>query len=901
MPQLSISPVLREAIELKIDELTRTKDDFRLRYELGIVPKSDSDTVARVKRLIKDMAKFNPELDDDNSLKTMACYVEKAANDRHISTSKFLKLEEQLYSKLNKHVNGLEVSVLHAQLLREALDAERSPASAAVKLEHFDFDDDFEVVEQELDDVLERFERDTFAAEEVDVAEIETYLSALLDGRQDKWVLGDIRDDLQSFEASLLTNGLEIDQGFLISCICDILRNGVITEGRRRVFEDYLQSPIAMRELVSTLNTKSVRHWDYKNAERGLPVTAFQTNHGHHRIAIEEDIIDSLFLHIDFVEKPYPLPEEMKKREYFLLPAPLRIKKAGTTCTICHPHYPPAPMPPPPPMDFTIPPPPPPPPPPMDFTIHPPPPVIIRPLGQNKLKKKKIKKAPVWAHPPPPPPPPPPPQFVWGSVMIEEVQAELLKTLTVERRLRRVLDGRVSAGSALFTSLAGSLPHRTILTILQFLGVGKVSLGVFERFLSVKLNIGPVVRGAPDRTLPRARGVSEGHSLEIFFTEAVMFFLELSVSKKTESTLYRLKDTCYFVGTDKACKIYEDEVVEFATIMGLDVELEDTQSIGFVDLDTGLDMKKVVAYARQIKKQLQVRVWNSTAGAYSPHLFGPPANAFGKKHHENVKSAYHFIHHILFDGGSLVAHLKRLLEPHLDPKLVDSTFSIEALIYMPQAYGGLGVKNPFILLNLAAGLLDDPDAVLRDYLQAEDVYYKRAAANYALLDADKHARKLEAIFNHDKTRMDAALGADRDLSVFMTKEELVCMREQTTYSNIRAPAGHELDFEPTKLPSLAEAYRTLLEKPADHVPWTENIREEVNALGGKGDMKSWRRSSTEDRWVLQLYGDECSEKFGRLEIWASEHVPQEVLKMARGTAWDDDDDGSSSISDLTEP
>jgi len=383
-----------------------------------------------------------------------------------------------------------------------------------------------------------------------------------------------------------------------------------------------------------------------------------------------------------------------------------------------------------------------------------------------------------------------------------------------------------------------------------------------------------------------------------------MFFLELAVHKKTSSVLYRLKDSCYFVGNDEEYKLYQFEVSKFANIMGLEVEMEDSQSIGLLSLDTGIDTNQVITYAHRIKKQLQdcksvlewVGLWNNTLGTYAAHLFGPLANVFGKAHQEEVKKAYNVMYDIVFDGGSLTAHVEHLLATS---GLTDPPVSLDALIYLPQAYGGLGVKNPFITLGLAQQLPDNPDADLKAYLEEEDLYYKRAAENYALFDANVYARKLGYIFNNDKARIDAALGPGRDLTVFMTKEELVAGREKTTYPNLLTPPGYPYMFTSTKLPSLHDVYRAMLSEPKDEMPKSEKIRDEVRRLGGNGDMESWGSLSAEDKWVLQLYGDECFEKFGGLEIWIGEHVPQEVLKLVRGVAWEDDD--GSTVSDMTEP
>jgi hypothetical protein len=936
MPQLSISPVLRSAAELKIDELIRVKETLKRRYQSSTAQATNVDTVTRVKTLLEDVKELDPEADDDDDVDIMASFVDQAENERTVSELQVLKLEKQLRRKISKQLDRLEVSALHAELLQEALDVGSTIASATAKLEHLDLGDDFEVVEeQDLNDLFEKFENDTFTEQNIDVEALVDYLSGLCPGDE----LDTLRDDLQSFEKELLSDGLDIDRDFLVWCIMDLLKDAFISEDRRRTLESYIQSPIALRELVSLLNMKSVRHWDYKNADQGLTVTPLQNAEGQLSIVIEEEIVDSLFLHAmgmrwamqlktclkEFARcsASFSIPavsvDELYKRNYFLggdVPKKEEVVPAPTTCTTCHPtyHFEPMGMPPPPPPLGLCPPPPPP--------DH----FLSFPSKKSKIKRRNT----VWIMPPPPPPP-----AGCGSLAAarhdkyigdffmsrlpvlegctpdvtqpEEVQADLIKTLAVDRVMRLGLDGEFHAGSAHLKSPASALSHQTVLTVLKFLGVQKTSLDTFERFLSAKLNIGPEVRGAPDRVLPRARGMPEGHALEMFFTEAVMFFLELAVHQKTGSMMYRLEGHCYFVGTGEQFQGFEEQVKNFAKVTGVQAELDVNQSIGFFDLRTGIEHAKVLAYANRVKKQLQacksvfdwVRVWNSTAGTYAAHLFGPLAEVLGKAHHENVKKAYDVIFDVVFDGSSLIVHVEKLLTLHLKPGLVDHIFSIEALIYLPQEYGGLGVKNPFIAISLAKTYNEDPHDEIIGYCKEEILYYQRAAESYAPLDGEGYARKLEFVFNKDKARIDAALGPERDLTVFMTLEELITNRERLMYPILPSGPGASLSY-PCVRPTLDSVYNNLLREPTHSFARSEKIRDEVSRLEDKDDMKSWRSLSDEDKWVLQLYGDECFEKFGGLEIWCSECVPQEVLKLVRGAAWDEADD-SSSCSSLSEP
>jgi hypothetical protein len=310
--------------------------------------------------------------------------------------------------------------------------------------------------------------------------------------------------------------------------------------------------------------------------------------------------------------------------------------------------------------------------------------------------------------------------------------------------------------------------------------------------------------------------------------------------------------------------------------------------------------------------------------AYASHLFGPPSNIFGKSHMDLVRKAYKTIFDITLGGETLTMYVKKLLIKHVGHALPESSFSLEAFIYLPQSYGGLGVKNPFVTLNLSREVRETPDELIAGYVEAEEAYYKRAAEIFATLPSEARARKIEALFESKDDKIAAALGPNRDLTVFMTKDELTEHRESCSYPSLPIPPysppsvftttpppppglpvqPYASPFMFTPTPDLMDLYGELLDVPDYEVPQGKKIVDEVRRLAGDGDMRPWRKLSGEEQWVLQLYGDECFEKFDGLEQWVAELVPQEVLRAVRGANWDesdDDDSSSSSGSDVTEP
>ncbi|KAF2737014.1 hypothetical protein EJ04DRAFT_510583 [Polyplosphaeria fusca] len=930
MASTLISPALRQAADLKVDEFYREKEAFKKHYQdnSAIIAAGD-DTLKRLSILLEGITKLYPHIEDDDDLETTRRYIEQAQNDQSVSESKLQNLEKKLMEKVTLQMNRLEVTSLHVDILQEAMSPNTSIPSMATKLEKTILEDGFEVVENELEDVFEAFEKNTFKSKDVQVDELNSYLDELFDGDNGKQALQYLREDITEY-ANSISNGTEhLDEETLEWCINNLISEGMINDDTKATLQRYLQSPQAIREVKSALNMKSIRRWNWKDADKGLPLTVQQDSNGRHCIGVDEDIVDLLFLHTlsisfgiklkecltDLVldgsvwarSKPIP-PEDMDKRDYYLLNPRPTHRKPGTkytVCTMCHDPSPvmtPAPMPP--------------------MAYAPPPPPMVEVVRRRKTKRRIRPSAPfvgfhleeerfryymrhfflkrlpnrVGASP--------------EITPLKETQANLIKHLATERRVQTAFNSGAGFITTNFGSFASLLPHKTILTLLKFIGMPQQWLDFFTRFLEAPLNTSLLNNG--NYVVTRKNGLTSAHGMEPLLSELVLFFLDFSVHKKTGAYLYRLRDEMYVPCTANEVEPFVDAISQFKRTMGLETDHEIAWgpiSIGFLDfkwyladpVNFKINMSRVEVEACWVKKQLSacttilewIRVWNETMGIYAAHNFGPLAEVFGKAHLDAVTGAYNRMHEIIFDGSNLTAHLIHLLTTRF-PTLSSPPFALEPLLYLPTAYGGLGVKNPYITLNLARNLVKDPNAAIKCYLDSERAYYDKAAANFSALKPDAIARKLDSIFNNDEPRIAAALGDDR--TSFMPFKDFVAHRESMPYPPLPLPPyPAPLPTAYTPVPAMVPMYNALLLEPVDHMPCSDRVSDEVRACARKGlDMKYWRRLKGEERWVLQLYADECFERYGGLEIWVGGAVPMEVLRIVRGEDMDGDDDDSSS-------
>ena len=961
MTAIAIDPLLSEVTKLQVEEFEQFKQTYRTRYGIGVPRPANVTLRERVAKLVKDIQQYDSYLEVDEDLDIIAQCVEWMGNDDCISNDKLLKFEQQILEKLHKRMSRYEVTSLHLNLMKEVMEASRSRKSSSADIGGSD--DEFEVVETGLDQLIETFETESFTAKDVDVEALEAYLTDLMRANGTLDSLNDLRRAMRRFGDDIL-DGDDEDTGEdeLEWCIMDLLKNDLLGDEKKKTLESYMQNPIAMKALVSLINMRSVRDWTWKNAEKGLPITARQDVEGQYHITIDEDLVDTLYLHgmatgwamklkdalSDFlrwsgVDRMLKLSlNDIKEREFFLemMPYEPPEEQSPDSSVEC---------PPPPPECL----PPPPPPAPMDI-LHG---VYVTPYRPKSKKKKssKITRDPMVINMPPPPPPPPgmgvpmppppPPPFPMtldtmdeerrriykrdffmsrlpsrdGSIPkvtpVEQVQASLIKTLAAETKVRKALDNRYGCSVVDFHSLVSALPHKTVLVILKFIGVPEAVVDFFARFLAAKLNIGPSVRGTRDRVLTRACGVPERHGMELLFTEAVMFFAELAVSKKTGAYLYRLGSKCYFIGTEEQNDQAMRELTLFSEHTKLDFDDVVTQpeqlDIGYLRLAgdaISINNSKVVSYAYRLKKQLAmqttvydwVRVWNGTIGNNGAHLFGPLVDLFGKSHLEAVKAAYKQMFDIIFDGGSLTACVKRMLNRRSEFARTIPALALEAIIYLPRAFGGLGVVNPLIIFSLSRNISSDPNEAIQEYLDVETKYYEAAQANWSTLKPEHISKKLNAVFNNNDDEIAAALGQDCAFGNFMTKAALTRHREYALFPHLpltlhRGPSDPPppLYYYSTdrRVPYLVGLYHTLLEEPVDDVMASERVS---NGVRHCGNMKRWYDLESYDRWVLQMYGDECFERFGSLNVWCEGYVPRICMALARGGGWDERSDDSSS-------
>lgn len=469
-----------------------------------------------------------------------------------------------------------------------------------------------------------------------------------------------------------------------------------------------------------------------------------------------------------------------------------------------------------------------------------------------------------------------------------EVKQTLLRLATTELMVQKKIYGSFTLCQTDFEWFGPGLPHNTIFTVLNFLGVEDIWIDFFKKYLSVSLIFPQDGPKAEART--RRSGVPISLTLSDFFGEAILACLDFAVSKATRGRcqLYRFHDDVWFWGQEADCEKAWETIKQFTAVMGMALNEEKTGSIhvsengekpsttlpkgpvrwGFLVLDPVqtrwvVDMANVDEHVVEMRRQFAqcrsvfsyVQAWNSYMGRFLGNNFGHPARCLGTDHLNMVVSTFKYIQKKLFEGdgtaeGSedVTSYLKSTIEKRFGTKDIANAF-----LYWPTELGGLELRNPFIpLMTVREDFSDEPEQILESAFEKDEEEYEDAKQRF------ENSR--------GKHRVDVPRGCDAEK--FFSFEEFVRFREETSRP-------------------LMDAYKTLLESPDEYgLEFNQSIISALKYLpvefrSSKNVKTDYQNMSVYWRWTVQLYATEAMQKFGSLGLGEREMLPVELVKLLK--------------------
>ena len=497
-----------------------------------------------------------------------------------------------------------------------------------------------------------------------------------------------------------------------------------------------------------------------------------------------------------------------------------------------------------------------------------------------------------------------------------EAKQSLLHLLTTEILIKCRLHGEITCFRSQIDNAYPSLPHLTIETILEFLGVSQKWLKFFKSFLQAPLKF----IDDDDSTEPRVRkqGTPGAHALSEAFGEVVLFCLDFKINRETEGEiLWRMHDDIWFWSwRNETCAKAWSAVKEFSKTTGLNLNDRRTGSVRIAQknnptdlmaVDVGnalpkgqirwgmlhlnpqsgrfeIDQEMVDQHIEELSRQLKdkvgsvftwIRVWNSYAATFFTSNFGRPANSFGRQHVNDMLATHNRIQQKIFSvsaeaanlapgssstpgsstEGSIVDFLKQIIERRFGMRDIPDGY-----IFFPASLGGLEVRNPFVpLLQIRDTVQSDPSVLLTKFLMAEREAYRSEKKRF---ESDDQAQKT-------RRRKDRNFVPDRP-DQFFSLEEYTRHRECLNY-----------DFKN----QLVDVFSKLLERPKEDPMGTDRggrMEQALRALLESHPSSEGIKGVTWSmepywKWVAEMYGPEICARFGSLGLVEEGWLPMGVV------------------------
>jgi hypothetical protein len=465
-----------------------------------------------------------------------------------------------------------------------------------------------------------------------------------------------------------------------------------------------------------------------------------------------------------------------------------------------------------------------------------------------------------------------------------QAKQNLLLLLSADTIINKRLHGEITCFRAQYESLYPSLPHPTILAVLQFLGVSEKWLTFFEKFLTAPLRF----TDEPD-TEPRTRqrGTPGSHVLSEVFGEVTLFCLDFMINKECNGEiLWRVNDDMWFWSHEQqTCVAAWQAIQRFNKTMGISVSADKSGGAHikaqpaqkstlhsslpsgkirwgmlYLNSETGrfeIDQEMVDDHIKEMQRQLDdkqgsvfgwIQAWNSYASTFFTYNFGKPANCFGQAHVDMMLRTHERIQREVFslgpDGGkgesSVITYLRDTIRSRFGTENIPDGY-----FFLPIDLGGLELSSPFInLVSLHDSVVADPNTLLDEFLEAEQSAYASLKRRYSNTDKDRLATKQS--FRPD------------DMDTFMSFEEYTRHRELLDYGFAK---------------QLVSIYDQLLKRPKPEDieqdvsgPVTLGLSQLQSQTNLSGIKSPWRHMSSYWKWIAQLYGPELVERFGGFNV-----------------------------------
>ncbi|KAG5352104.1 hypothetical protein C0989_003829 [Termitomyces sp. Mn162] len=686
---------------------------------------------------------------------------------------------------------------------------------------------------QEMHDQLARLDSIIFEDAGVNIEALESYLHDLFSTEEATKAIRDLRASMKSLEDSLKKETFTTRKVEVI--VQGVLASDLMDESKRKTLNEILSNPTVLEELASVLTMRmaSLDAWSWP--AEGITVEMRRHLSGKYRAFTDPDIIDALLLHhlgISWQVKLKAAFLRILDSKAWTRPRPVEnYKKISQQLSN-----------------------------PGQCSID-----TLRQQQQRVFFLNQLSSSKRFSNQP-----------TYDENRLDAVSTDnhqnpvaikqkLLQIMATEALLNTTLHGSHAVVRSDLEWFGPSLPHQSILTVLEFFGVSKEWISFFRRFLRAPLRF---KSDLPGQVRTRIRGTPFSYPLSSVCGEVILFVMDFAVNQKANGLfLYRLHDDLWLWDADpEKCVAGWKEMNVYANLVGLKFNASKTGSTcvgpakpaelpegdirwGFLYFDPSktrfvIDQEQVDTHIIELRRQLSatksvfgwVNAYNKYMGFFVRNFGGRPAPCFGNAHLTDIISTLARIKQELFPNiqRGAVAYLRSVVETRFGIKDLPQGY-----FHLPISRGGLELRHPMIEMFALTQSFDDEEG------QSFEALAKQDKQKY---------KDLKDYWDDPRTTFLGKEGSFMSLDEFISLRESWLSEWRHRYEYMMTIKGLALVHETPVVASYLSQARTKC---------------------------TWSELDWYEKWLVSLYGEEVVKRFGSWEVVDASLIPVGMVQLFR--------------------
>ncbi|KAJ3486652.1 hypothetical protein NLG97_g6571 [Lecanicillium saksenae] len=326
-----------------------------------------------------------------------------------------------------------------------------------------------------------------------------------------------------------------------------------------------------------------------------------------------------------------------------------------------------------------------------------------------------------------------------GSPNVFNLKTDILRVCSAEMAVQKIVHGQFCLLQSDFEWFGPSLPHSTLVTIMEYFHFPKELVQFTKSFLDMRIQFQE--DGTNGAVLTRKTGIPVSFQLTDGISELLLFVLDFAVNQKTGgSHLYRNHDDLWFWGQPSQCASAWETICEFTKVMGLQLNKEKTAYAhavdesnprfkaaskdalvklpnnevkwGFLTFDEKewkwkANKTAIKDHMDELRFQLKsrtsvmshIQAYNAYIKNFLPNNFGQVIVGLGDDHPIMVLDALQYAQRYLYrrdsesdSSGNVASHVRKTIQERFGDDNKDTV--PDCFLYMSVEHGGLGLANP---------------------------------------------------------------------------------------------------------------------------------------------------------------------------------------------------------------